>query len=458
MQQARRRFAYVSSNFPESFRIFRAPIGYAVSRKSATAIVCLWLALAMAGCGFRTLRRDLEQTASIAGIEGRVSARGVGEDPLAVVVYAAPAGPVIDLYLLPRAGSYYFALPAGSYVLAAFVDRNRDLSYQPDSEPAALYDGGRPLVLAEGERKPGFDLTIDQGSSSRIPIAISGLTPGRREIEMLPDFQLGTVTGIDDARFSHDNGKLGLWNPLAFLFDVGAGVYFLEEYDPQKIPVLFVHGAIGSPADFEFLLGRLDRSRFQPWLVYYPSAPRLGRLGSAIARAVAALQVRYRFEQMAIIGYSMGGLVSRAAINSMMSADSQRFVELPAFLTISTPWGGHPAAAAGVEQSPVVAPAWEDLAPGSDFLANLSRTRLPAECEYTLLFSYGGTSSFGSRANDGAVPVASELALSIQRQAVRVRGFDETHTGILRSPEVAAEVNGALHRAFRKAQPEMAPS
>jgi hypothetical protein len=86
------------------------------------------------------------------------------------------------------------------------------------------------------------------------------------------------------------------------------------------------------------------------------------------------------------------------------------------------------------------------MAPNSAFLQGLPRTALPPECEFSLLFSYRG-SSMRREANDGTVTVSSQLSMPIQLQAARVTGFDESHTSILRSPEVAAQLNAILLRA-----------
>jgi pimeloyl-ACP methyl ester carboxylesterase len=277
---------------------------------------------------------------------------------------------------------------------------------------------------------------------------VSATSPDRRQIQQLPALQLGTIVDIDDPRFSDANGELGLWDPLRFLFEVGAGVYFLEAYDPSKIPVLFVHGAVGDPSDWKYLVSTLDRSRFQPWLVYYPSAPHLDRLAAGVVRAIAALQFKYGFSEMILVAHSMGGLVTRAAINyAMENRHGPRVVRIPAFVSISSPWNGHTAAAAGAKHSPVVAPMWQDMAPGSPFLAQLPRTTLPPECEYTLFFSYRGVSMLREEANDGTVAVSSELSMPIQLQADHVLGFNESHTSILQSAEVAEKLNAILARA-----------
>jgi hypothetical protein len=100
-----------------------------------------------------------------------------------------------------------------------------------------------------------------------------------------------------------------------------------------------------------------------------------------------------------------------------------------------------------VKHAPVVAPSWEDMSPGSPFLRQLPQTALPEECEYSLLFSYGGISIMREEANDGTVAVSSELSMPIQLQADHVMGFNESHTSILQSPEVAEKLNAILTRA-----------
>jgi hypothetical protein len=116
----------------------------------------------------------------------------------------------------------------------------------------------------------------------------------------------------------------------------------------------------------------------------------------------------------------------------------------PALITISTPWGGHVAASGGVENAPVVVPSWKDVVPGSPFLSALSASALPPECAHDVFFSYRGSTPFIREASDGVVAVASELPLAIQRRARRVVGFNEDHMSILKSADVAVELNTIL--------------
>ena len=261
----------------------------------------------------------------------------------------------------------------------------------------------------------------------------------------LPAARIGELARIDDPRFSDENARRGLWQPLDFLFQVGAGVYFIEPYDPRKIPVLFVHGAGGHPGNWTDLIAKLDRDRFQPWLVYYPTALSLEKSAISLDRWVQYLYVQHRYPRMAVIAHSMGGLVARAFINRVIAARDGRAEGLRLFITISTPWDGHRAAQSGVNRAPVVAPSWYDMAPGSPFLRSLLEPELPPTITFDLLFSYAGRFRLGVRgANDGVVTLASQLDLRAQAQAGRVRGFDETHTTILQSSDVADLMNAQL--------------
>ena len=411
--------------------------------KVVSSIAC---ALAAAGCMFKGLGRDLEQLSALAVIEGEVVQTADRSDPLVVVLEGTSSEPTVDFFVLPRPGRYFFAVPAGSYRIAVFADRNGDLTYQPGSEPAALHDSGAAIALASAERRSGVDLALDPESLAPIALTTENLAQSSRGVGQLPEAQIGTIVSLDDPRFSRENAQLGLWRPARFLAEVGYGVYFLERFDPDKIPVLFVHGALGTPRDFAFLISRLDRARFQPWLVYYPTALELSATARSINRVMLRLRVRYHYEDLVLVAHSMGGLVSRAAVNQAMAdPEERRLVSLPVFVTIATPWNGQATAALGVERAPVPAPSWSSISPGSAFLRSLRENRLPEETRYYLFFSYrGGSRRIGGENNDEIVALSSELALEVQREAVRVIGFDATHTGILRSEAVAAALDEVL--------------
>jgi hypothetical protein len=148
------------------------------------------------------------------------------------------------------------------------------------------------------------------------------------------------------------------------------------------------------------------------------------------------------FGQMAIVAHSIGGLLARGFI--LRHARSAPTETIPLLVTISTPWEGHAAA----ERAPPVVEAWQDIAPGSDYLRSLFGAQLPPTTRHYLLFTFNRKASWFGASGDHTVTVASQLATQAQREAVRVVGFDDTHTGVLLDSDVASLLNRLLDQAF----------
>ena len=120
---------------------------------------------------------------------------------------------------------------------------------------------------------------------------------------------------LDDERFSAENGSQGiLGRDWISIKKIGGNIFFLEEYDPEKIPILFIHGAGGTPKGWEYFVNNLDRSRFQPWLFYYPTGARLKAMSYLLFWKLYNLQIKYKFDTLYLTAHSMGGLVARSLI------------------------------------------------------------------------------------------------------------------------------------------------
>jgi pimeloyl-ACP methyl ester carboxylesterase len=252
----------------------------------------------------------------------------------------------------------------------------------------------------------------------------------------------GEIASLDDARFSQKAAELGFWRPLDAVATTHPGVYFLGPFDANRVPVLFVHGMNGSPANFSYLVQHVDRTRFQPWVYSYPSGAQLEAVADHLDHTIRQLQARQHFGPMAIVAHSMGGLIARGFI--LRHAKNAPADAIPLLVTISTPWEGHAAA----ERVPPAVNIWRDIVPGSVYLTSLFSTQLPATTRYYLLFTFNRkTVSFGP-SSDRTVSVASQLSAHAQEEAVRVVGFDDTHDGVLRNPDVAALLNQVLAATF----------
>ena len=64
--------------------------------------------------------------------------------------------------------------------------------------------------------------------------------------------------------------------------EVGAGVYFLKEYDSTKIPILFIHGISGSPQAWKPFFEKIDDKNFQAWFYHYPSGYKIEDITEAL--------------------------------------------------------------------------------------------------------------------------------------------------------------------------------
>ena len=117
-----------------------------------------------------------------------------------------------------------------------------------------------------------------------------------------------------------DIATLGLLNPDSA--ESIQGLYMVEAYDPNKIPVVMVHGLWSSPMTwmemFNDLLAYPEiRGNYQFWFYLYPSGQPFwtsaDQMRSDLAEARQTLDpdnTNPAFDQMVLVGHSMGGLVS----------------------------------------------------------------------------------------------------------------------------------------------------
>ena len=90
------------------------------------------------------------------------------------------------------------------------------------------------------------------------------------------------------------------------------------------------------------------------------------------------------------------------------------------------------------------------MVPGSPFQAALFKQPLPLDVRHYLFFAYKNDSTFATQSSDGVISLESQLYPLAQQQAVERYGFNETHTSVLKSDEVANKINLILNGAFSK--------
>jgi len=221
----------------------------------------------------------------------------------------------------------------------------------------------------------------------------------------------------------------------------GAGIHFLEPYDPRRIPVLFVHGIGGTPQDFRAMLDGLDRTRFQAWMFQYPSGLRLRTASRALHASIAELQRKHRVDTLFIVAHSMGGLVSRGYLADALRDEGGGPVRL--LVTLSSPWEGNEWAQVGAQLMPGAPGVWTDLSPASDFLVAL-RKPVPNVPHYVFFGYRRGPSLLTQESSDGAITLSSQIPAWIQEQAERCWGVDADHVGVLSHRAVLERLNALL--------------
>jgi hypothetical protein len=360
-------------------------------RRSSFLLLATLVAGVVSMPGCTTVRRifDFEEQVAEAQQKVRIYGSVEVEGPVAgtlVVVVGTPelnpdgtpvVGPSgqpqhvgVDSYSRAEPGSFLFLLDPGQYRVGAYEDRNEN-GILDTGERVSLLTDNELLDLAPGDRATAEIRLLEGRTWQRESIDILDLV--ERNAREQGRFSLwafsakGTLApDLSDERFGEKQGPFGLWQPMDFLNEELAGIYFLEEYDPDRIPVLYVHGIAGYPQQFEKLIGSLDRGRFQAWFYFYPSGFALDGISSHLADMLREVQIRTGFDEIAVVAHSMGGLVSRGAILKYAEQTGRRDIEL--FVSINSPFGGD-VKAKSTENAPIALPAsFKDMDPSSEYL------------------------------------------------------------------------------------------
>ena len=384
--------------------------------------------LALAGCSLRDIQEQIQITENAGIIEGRVTVSSSQQGPVIVNRYHKEGETFVqDSYTRAgTAGDFRFHSAPGVYYIAAFIDVNRDGQFQRGEHYD--YHGsstGRPAAIT---LEPGQRVALEALDISGTLSATTGEENIRVELTPLTT-NLGRIVSLNDPMFAAENHTLGMWKPVEFLTRIGGGVLFLQPYRKDRIPVLFIHGINGGPSDWESAIRGLDGERFQPWVLYYPSGVRLDMISDYLAAALSRLHDEYGFNRLYVVAHSMGGLIARSFVRKYLDRYPEQAQVIRLVMTVNSPMAGMKSAASGVNNSPLVIPAWRDVASDSDFLHDLHAWTWPADIPYYLVFSYktGGS-------DDGTVSLQSQIPLKLQMEASRVYGFNHTHTEILNDP------------------------
>jgi len=395
-------------------------------------------------CTLIKLKKEVNKALESTVLVGRIYAKFLGNGPIIVAACSTSEGKEIAHYtVLHDSGEYELMVGQGNYYVFAYWDKNSNLIYEA-GEPAGQY--GDPKLVSAPAVGVVYDIDVfipEEGSNIAVPHGskISSVSP-----QKLHSRQAGDITDLDDERFSEEYGTKGFWEPYSFFKQFGGNIYFLEEYDPEKTPILFIHGAGGTPKGWWYFVDNIDRTRFQPWFFYYPTGARINSMSHLLLWKLTNLQTKYQFTKIYITAHSMGGLVARSFIIDY----GLKFPYVKLFISLATPWGGDRMAEYGVQQSPAVIPSWIDMQPEGDFIKSLYRIKMPEQTSFYMFYGHRGSRNPFRSNNDGTITLSSLLDYRPQSEAKMNYAFNEDHASIIFSKEVLAQYNTILNEFDEK--------
>src|SRR6476660_639094 len=104
------------------------------------------------------------------------------------------------------------------------------------------------------------------------------------------------------------------------------GLYFLQPYDPDRIPLVFVHGLVSSPFTWIETINGLQadpeiRKRYQFWVFGYPTGTPILYSALRLREELAKVDKLYpNHRPYVVVGHSMGGILAQAQVVTVTPA------------------------------------------------------------------------------------------------------------------------------------------
>ena len=104
------------------------------------------------------------------------------------------------------------------------------------------------------------------------------------------------------------------------------GLYFLQPYDPDRIPVVFVHGLMSTPFTWAKTINGLQadpeiRKHYQFWVFAYPTGNPILYSALRLREELAKVDKLYPNRRpYVLVGHSMGGILTQAQVTTVTRA------------------------------------------------------------------------------------------------------------------------------------------
>lgn len=337
--------------------------------------------------------------------------------------------------VMPRRPNVEFLCDYRKPVLVlAFVDQNGDKQLQ-SGEPFAIRRIEAHKRTSKDEPAVHNHIQLDLKQQPADATAIS-LTSDEAFEGMVAPWRAGEIVTLEDERFSPELAEQGVWRPFRTLRKYGAGVFLLQKVDPQRIPIVFVHGISGTPRQFDTIIATLH-PRFQPWLIHFPSGWDLEDSAQHIQMLLDDLSATHGIDRIGVVAHSMGGILAHRITALQRASENPDLIR--SLVTIASPLAGVSAAELGVRYSPSVVPAWRSLTPESPLIEHLFDYP-SAGISYALLLT----------TRDKTVSLESQDRAEAKSRATFAKELDFGHVDVLSADVASNIVRSHLQRSFTK--------
>ncbi len=228
-----------------------------------------------------------------------------------------------DEVIIPKPKSHQgpeSALLRGGIGASVILKRNAP-EHAPDVDPLFPPNGisipATSIVLID---QPTVDGTKPARLAFVNPHEMTKIRVGKNEVPIAIDFKSALVEQLGPRVFGNFSLR-GLLNPEKHSGKMG--VFATEEYDPKKIPVIFIHGLNSDPHIWlnAMISGIADpeiNRRYQIWYFLYPTGLPIPASALVLRNNLQTLREHYdpdnndpAFQKIILVGHSMGGLLAR---------------------------------------------------------------------------------------------------------------------------------------------------
>jgi len=218
----------------------------------------------------------------------------------------------------------------GAPLVAVSKDDFNPIEIDPYAQGKHLFYGVTGLLAFEGNNCTAYYAD---------PLATETVPLGGHTFQLAADFVAPIAMALAELK-PREKEIEGFLNPDEFASRMRLAR--LQPYDPNKIPILCVHGLGDSQATWAPLIetlrsDRAIRENYQFWFFSYPTGFPYPLSAAVLRKDLDAINARYPgHKPIVVLGHSMGGMISRTLItDSGMTLWNATFDKSPAEMPFS---------------------------------------------------------------------------------------------------------------------------